>query len=82
MQMLVSEHCFTRRVPKRNEKNFFQEKLLKKYQDPSKNFSGVRELGKPRLQRAAWLFVSALERKKCLSWWKGWCSASFLLKLY
>jgi hypothetical protein len=53
MQMLVSEHFFTRRVPKRNEKNFFQEKLLKKYQDTSKNFSGVRELGKPRLQRAA-----------------------------
>jgi hypothetical protein len=28
MQMLVSEHCFTKRVPGRNEKYFFVENLL------------------------------------------------------
>jgi hypothetical protein len=27
MQMLVSEHCFTKRVPRRNEKYFFVENL-------------------------------------------------------
>jgi hypothetical protein len=27
MQMLVSEHCFTKRVPRGNEKDFFVENL-------------------------------------------------------
>jgi hypothetical protein len=70
MQMLVSEHCFTQRVPTRNEKDFFVENL-----SIHRSESNLRTKTR-RSQKTAYLMSQELKRvmkttNGCAGWVRG-----------